>query len=287
MKKISIIIATVLLLTSCTNNKQQSGMETKANESGNIAVNPGDVVTGFSLTVAESKRLIAKGIKQHPMVQEKLKSGMIVIARGSTNTYVAEELIDLQAPHGKFVTGNISNDTVSMSGEKISEIVIIDGKQVEMPFKDALAALKEGDLIFKGGNLLNYERKQAAVTIGSEDGGTVRRLQPYSAGGPAHLIVPIGLEKEIGGDLSDYAKILTSNIQRDGVVPRLIIHQNGEIFTEIEAIKLFGNVNVIPFAAGGIAGNEGGISFAVYGAPQEVEKIKTLIASIKGEPAFL
>ncbi|MDR2147681.1 MAG: hypothetical protein LBE91_14605 [Tannerella sp.] len=262
-------------------------METKANESGNIAVNPGDVVTGFSLTVAESKRLIAKGIKQHPMVQEKLKSGMIVIARGSTNTYVAEELIDLQAPHGKFVTGNISNDTVSMSGEKISEIVIIDGKQVEMPFKDALAALKEGDLIFKGGNLLNYERKQAAVTIGSEDGGTVRRLQPYSAGGPAHLIVPIGLEKEIGGDLSDYAKILTSNIQRDGVVPRLIIHQNGEIFTEIEAIKLFGNVNVIPFAAGGIAGNEGGISFAVYGAPQEVEKIKTLIASIKGEPAFL
>jgi hypothetical protein len=246
-----------------------------------------DAMMAFSLTVSESKRLIAKGIKQHPLVRKKLKSGIIIITRGSTNTYIAEELANLQSPHGKFVTGNISNDTVSMGGDKIPEITLIDGRHVEMSFREALAALKKDDIIFKGGNLLNYERKQAAVTIGMDDGGTIGKIQPYSVEGLARLIVPIGLEKEMKGNLNDYAKVLASNIQREGFVPRLILHKNAEIFTEIEAIQLFGNVNVIPFAAGGIAGCEGSISFVVYGAPQKVEKVKTLISGIKGEPAFI
>jgi hypothetical protein len=246
-----------------------------------------DLLTAFSLSVAESKRLIAKGITVHPLVRQKLKSGMIIITRGSTNTYIAEELVQLQAPRGKFVTGNISNDTINMGDDKISEIVIIDGRQTEMPFKEALAALNIDDIIFKGGNLLNCERKQVAVTVGAADGGTTARIQPYSAKGPARLIVPIGLEKEVWGDLNDYVKILTSDIKREGIVQSLVLHENAEIFTEIEAIKLFGDVKIIPFAAGGIAGSEGSISLVICGKPEEVKKVMAVITEIKGEPAFI
>ena len=46
-----------------------------------------------SLTVSESKRLIAKGIAQHPAVKAALENGIVAVAKGTTNAYVAEELL--------------------------------------------------------------------------------------------------------------------------------------------------------------------------------------------------
>lgn len=43
-----------------------------------------------TLTPAESKRLIAKGVAAMPEVKNALGSGIIIFARGTTNTYVAE-----------------------------------------------------------------------------------------------------------------------------------------------------------------------------------------------------
>ncbi|MDR1524643.1 MAG: hypothetical protein LBS79_05210 [Tannerella sp.] len=292
MKQFISFIASVIISTSCKmDNKEtyKDFMENEQNIPSEIKRNRDDTVSCISLTVAESKRLIARGITKHPLVQRKLASGMIIITRGSTNTYIAEELTGLNAPHGNFVTGRItpSGKEITTEGERVPEIVIIDGKRVDMPFREALAALKKDDIVFKGGNLLNYEKKQVAVTIGSADGGTVGRIQPYTAEGPAHLIVPIGLEKEVYGNLYDYEKILSGDMKGKGFVPRVIVHKNAEIFTEIEAIKIFGDVHVIPYASGGIAGSEGAKSFAVYGSPAEVEKVLHLISEIQGEPPFI
>ncbi|MDR2679799.1 MAG: hypothetical protein LBC47_03210 [Tannerella sp.] len=292
MKQFILFIASVIIFTSCkTDNKETNKdfMENEKNISSETGFNSDDMVSCISLTVAESKRLIAKGIIKHPLVQRKLASGMIIITRGSTNTYIAEELTGLDAPRGNFVTGRITPNgkEIATEGERVPEIVIVDGKWVNMPFQEALAALKEDDIVFKGGNLLNYEKKQVAVTIGSTDGGTVGRIRPYTAEGPAHLIVPIGLEKEVYGDLYDYEKILSGNMKNRGFVPRVIVHKNAEIFTEIEAIKVFGDVNVIPYASGGIAGSEGAKSFAIYGSPAEVEKVLRIISEIQGEPPFI
>ena len=290
MKNYLLLIASsVIIFTSCKDNNEanKAAMENEKQQSAGIVINKDHVVSGFSLTVAEGKRLIAKGIAIHPLIQQKLKSGMIIITRGSTNTYIAEELMGLKALHGQFITGHISRKPVEVEGEKVSDIIIIDGKVTDITFNEAVGSIKKDDIIFKGGNLLNYEKKQVAVTIGGPDGGTVARIQPYTAEGPGRLIVPIGLEKEVHGDLSDYEKALSQDITKKGFVPRLIVHKNAEIFTEIEAVKLFGNVNVIPYASGGIAGSEGGISLAVYGPPAEVEKVMTIISEIQGEPPFV
>ena len=48
------------------------------------------------LTHSECKRLIARGIKEHPEVQEALKNGRIFVSRGSTTAYVLEELLEEQ-----------------------------------------------------------------------------------------------------------------------------------------------------------------------------------------------
>ena len=44
------------------------------------------------LTVSESKRLIAKGVAALPEVRRAMEEGMVVVATGTTNAYVLEEL---------------------------------------------------------------------------------------------------------------------------------------------------------------------------------------------------
>ncbi|MGD0953116.1 MAG: hypothetical protein ABR985_12115 [Methanotrichaceae archaeon] len=47
----------------------------------------------FVLTPAAGKRLIAKALVAHPAIQTALKSGTVAIIAGTTNGYVAEEIL--------------------------------------------------------------------------------------------------------------------------------------------------------------------------------------------------
>ena len=283
MKIIALAGLTFLLLSltpELKNKPEEKDMNLQTNE----------VVAGINLTVAEGKRLIAEGIANHPDVQKKMKSGMIIITKGTTNTYIAERLMGLNEPHGRFMIGNItpvSRGRVDSNLSKIPEIILVDGKLSEMEFSEALKKLRKDDIVFKGANLLNYEIGEAAVCIGSPYGGTTARIRPYICKGKSRLMIPIGLEKEVWGDLNEYEKFLSQDIKKLTPIPRLWVHNNGEIFTEIEALKVFGNVEAIPFASGGIAGREGGISLAVSGDPAEVQKVLEIVEKIQGTEHFV
>ena len=289
MKKIFISVGIAALFAACT------GQQTNHNEVATSRLTvpqlqEGDVIAGINLTVAESKRLIAKGIVNHPDVKAKLKSGTVVITSGTTNTYIAEELVNLDAPRGSFMTGHLipeGSTSVSAGLTRVPNITLIDGKSVDIDYEEAMKEMKEGDIVFKGANMLNYEKKQAAVCIGAPTGGTTSVIRNHTSNGKGRLIVPIGLEKEVYGDLSAYEQLLEKETEQLSYVPRVWMHHNAEIFTEVEALKVLAKVNVIPFAAGGIAGREGGISLAVYGSKAEVQKILDLIATIQGEPTFV
>ncbi len=47
----------------------------------------------FCVTTAMGKRLIGKGIAHHPQIQDVLEKGTLVIIAGTTNGYVAEEIL--------------------------------------------------------------------------------------------------------------------------------------------------------------------------------------------------
>lgn len=288
---ICFFVASLILASCGGNNKMESDMKEKTTTPVVFSLKPNEVMAGLNLTVSEGKRLIARGITYHPLVRQKLESGMIIITRGSTNTYIAEELANLKAPHGRFVTGNItpqSGTPIDFGADKVPEIILVNGKQVDMSYPDALAALKKDDIVFKGGNLLNYDKKQVAVTVAAKDGGTVGKLQPYTSGeGQAHLIVPISLEKEVPGDLNEYESVLSQDVKKENFIPRIVVHKNAEIFTEIEAIKLIGKVEIVPYASGGLAGREGGKSLAIYGDSLEVEKVLAVVSQIQGEKPFI
>ena len=292
MNKLFLFMIVAALFGACTNQggKNSITMSLSIKNDNSLKIKDGDVMAGINLTVAESKRLIAKGIANHPQVKEKLAKGMVIITSGTTNTYIAEELAGLDAPRGSFMTGNITpqnRGNVAEGLDRVPNIVLIDGQKADIDFEDALKQVSKGDIIFKGANLLNYDNKQVAVCIGAATGGTTSRIRPFTEEGKGHLIVPIGLEKQVYGDLNDYEKLFENEVERLSNVPRVWVHQNAEIFTEIEAIKTFAEINVAPFAAGGIAGREGGISLAIYGSKENVRKVLDIIAEIQGEEPFV
>ncbi len=249
-----------------------------------------ETINTVRLTVSEGKRLIAKGLFANDYVQSKLNKGMVIITRGTTNTYIAEEFVNYSGPRGSMVTGKIipqGQDDFTNGVDRVNDIVIVDGKVVDLSYTDALAKMTDGDVIFKGANLLNYEKGQAAICIGAPDGGTVARLMPYANNGSARWFIPIGLEKDCSGDLFEYSDMLALNSERRNKATLLWVTDKADIYTEIEAIKEFADVDVFPVAHGGVAGAEGGVSLLLCGSVEEVKKATAAAESVLGEAPFV
>ena len=110
------------------------------------------------LTHSECKRLIARGIKKHPEVQEALKKGRIFVSRGSTTAYVLEELLGEPIEKRHYVAGQMTGDKKtlyrfgSLKAEKrLKEVVIDKGvKRVVDDFKEALLSRAGLALLVQG-----------------------------------------------------------------------------------------------------------------------------------------
>ena len=94
------------------------------------------------------------------------------------------------------------------------------------------------------------------------------------------------LEKETTQDLFEIQKITNGDIQRGKGTVRLNVTQ-GNIYTEIEAMKEFADVDVHVTAKGGVDGAEGGVSLLICGTKAEVEKAENIVKQLQGEPAFI
>ena len=285
MKTINYILLTAIALSFSSCMQQ---LKEKKEAAGTIPQKAYEYMTTARLTVSESKRLIAKGIAANKDVKDRLENGIVIITLGTTNTYLAEELAGLSAPRGSFVTGRIfpsSKEDFARGMKRQSEIVLMKGKPADISYADALARMNAKDIVFKGANMVNYAKRQAAVCVGAPDGGTVAKLRKYTDEGKGRWIVPVGLEKETTQDLFEIQKITNGDIQRGKGTVRLNVTQ-GNIYTEIEAMKEFA-VDVHVTAKGGVDGAEGGVSLLICGTKAEVEKAENIVKQLQGEPAFI
>ena len=286
MKTINYILLTAIALSFSSCMQQ---LKEKKEAAGTIPQKAYEYMTTARLTVSESKRLIAKGIAANKDVKDRLENGIVIITLGTTNTYLAEELAGLSAPRGSFVTGRIfpsSKEDFARGRKRQSEIVLMKGKPADISYADALARMNAKDIVFKGANMVNYAKRQAAVCVGAPDGGTVAKLRKYTDEGKGRWIVPVGLEKETTQDLFEIQKITNGDIQRGKGTVRLNVTQ-GNIYTEIEAMKEFADVDVHVTAKGGVDGAEGGVSLLICGTKAEVEKAENIVKQLQGEPAFI
>ncbi|PKL57588.1 MAG: hypothetical protein CVV34_06720, partial [Methanomicrobiales archaeon HGW-Methanomicrobiales-5] len=159
----------------------------------------------FVITPAAGKRLIGKAIAKHAAVAAAIKKGTIVIVAGTTNGYVAEELLSalgqakefkrnrfyrgIVLPPGRPMTstGKLSGDSKFPGDVVIRDGVLQKGKTIF----DVVDDLCEGDVILKGANAVDLIQRRAAILIGDPKAGTIGVSQLAAVGRRVRLILPV------------------------------------------------------------------------------------------------
>lgn len=243
----------------------------------------------FVVTPAMGKRLIARALLQHPAVRAVLSAGRLVIVAGTTNGYVAEEVLGAVGQVAGFVRKGFrrgltvppETDSRRTKADFPGDVVLVDGEwQPGKTIFDVAGELCSGDVIVKGANAVNLAARQAAVLIGHPEAGTIGVALQAAAGRRVRLILAVGVEKRVDGDLTAIANALNSP-DADG--PRLL-PAPGELFTELDAIRLATGAEAFLSAGGGVYGAEGAVWIAVRGADSQVAAARKWIDSVKSEP---
>lgn len=251
----------------------------------------------YVLTPAAGKRLIGKALASHPVITSACQSGILAIIAGTTNSYVTEEIlaslgqaegftgkrffrgVTLPPSHPTTDSGRLTDESAFPGDVIIENGIWQKGKTIF----DVVDRMKEGDLILKGANALDVSRKRAAILIGHPKAGTIGVALQAVTGRRVRLILPVGLEKRIDGDLDVIAQKLNAPSAKG---PRLLPVQ-GQVFTEIDAIALLTEAEAELIASGGVCGAEGSIWLAVSGTAEQMTAAESLIKTIISEPPFV
>jgi hypothetical protein len=250
----------------------------------------------FVLTPAAGKRLIAKAVAQHETVRHALRQGTLVIVAGTTNGYVAEEILTAAGladgfTRNRFFRGITMPGPAARRGAGRSEepgpfpgdLVLVRGEwQQAKEIFHVVDDLREGDLILKGANAINLERRQAGILIGHPKAGTIGAALQVVTGKRVGLMLPVGLEKRVTADLfAVAAKLNAAGFQGPRLLP-----VPGQIMTELDAVKSLTGADAELTAAGGVCGAEGAVWLAISGTVDQCKSAEALLHAVAEEPPF-
>lgn len=239
-----------------------------------------------SLTPAESKRLIAKGTAAMPEVRNALENGWVIIARGSTNAFVAEEILKKElTPKSEYATGCIVEGELRINSSPNARTVYVmrQGSLVDTRPQEAIKEFGKDDVFIKGASAVDGSGEVGVLAAGT-DGGTIGYALPTLLARSAHLIVPVGLEKLIPSVAEASRKCGVFNYEYSTGLPcALIPVPNAKVVTEIQAFGVLAGVSGTHVASGGIGGSEGAVVLVLEGNKANIERALALVREIKGE----
>jgi len=239
----------------------------------------------FTLTPAESKRLIAKGVVAMPEVQEAREKGYLVVGRGSTNGYIAEELLNKPLEKEKYVAGQVIRGVLCAlhQGIRLRPVSFYKGELIEVEPGTLIEKLGPGDIVLKGANAIDSEGK-VGVVMASPVGGTMGEFYMAMKAQGVDMIYPVGLEKMVLSveEAAQYGGRL--NLDRTiGAPVGMACVADGIVITEIDAIDILFGIDAVHFASGGYGGAEGSVTIVVEGEDDDVNECVDFIETIKGE----
>ncbi|MBS3733867.1 MAG: hypothetical protein KGY99_02965 [Phycisphaerae bacterium] len=246
------------------------------------------------VTPAAGKRLIARGLTAHPAVRSALTDGTVVVVAGTTNGYLAEELLRAVGQDGAFTREGFCRGVVTPPSRArtaagrldddhpfAGDVILVKGQwQQGRQIFDVADDLGSGDVIVKGANAVDLDRREAAVLIGDPQAGTAASAIRGAAGRRVRLLIPVGLEKRVVEPLSDLARMLNA---ADATGPRLL-PLCGDVFTELDAVALLTGAEAHLVASGGVSGAEGASWLAVRGTEEQCRRADELLQSVADEP---
>ncbi|HPQ44085.1 MAG TPA: hypothetical protein PKZ42_07625 [Syntrophales bacterium] len=240
----------------------------------------------FTLTPAESKRLIAKAIVSIPEVRKAKEEGYLIVGRGSTNAYIVEELLGKSIEKEKYVAGQIIKGIYCalLQGVRLQPVTFHKNQVLDVEPSTVIDKLGPGDILLKGANAIDHTGA-VGIVMANPMGGTMGEFyMPMKARGGT-IIYPVGLEKMVPS--VDEASRMGGVFATDrsiGAPVGMICVADGIAYTELDALEELFEVEAVHFASGGYGGAEGSVSIIVEGDDDEVNQCVDYIEDIKGEP---
>ena len=236
------------------------------------------VTKEYVLTVAQSKRLIAKGAAKYGAVENAMKRGLVIVCPGTTNTYVLEELTGKPVKPFSFTTGmNLPQGVtppIASEAERLGYVTLRNGKVAgEIGLEEALKQLGPDDVVIKGANALNYR-------------GTRGKIMGVVTARKTHLVMPVGLEKEVADPIPDIAVTINAVYDKKNALCSMWSVCNAEIITELDAIEILADCAAVQISAGGVLGAEGAVRIAVSGEEENIERLDEIMGKVISEKPF-
>ena len=244
----------------------------------------------FTLTSAESRRLIAKAVVEMPEVKTAWEKAYLLLAGGTTNAFIAQELLDDKSIEPGRCTVGLSTDgllcVTAPDSRKSFPNVFLKGEPSEKTLAEALSDFHAETVVIKGANAVDMNGYIGVITSGF-DGGTIPRIIGPTTSKGLKWITPVGLEKLVPS-VQACAKALGGATHLDismGADPGMYCIGTTTVITEIEAIKILYGLEAHLICCGGIGGNEGAVTLTVDGEEETVKAVVDYLEkNIKGEP---
>lgn len=237
----------------------------------------------ISLTVNESKRLIAKGVVSLPEVKEAFKKAKIILKGGTTVSAISEEMVGMPLR----ISGRITKRGTVGAKDGLKDhphSVLIEKGEVEN-IDDTFVAVAKGlgrqDVVIIGGNALDLNGN-AAMMAGAPGGGNPGHAISGILTQGCRIIIPIGLEKLIPGAISEAIQAAGRDTDRAYGMAVGLIPLIGKVVTEKEAVEIVSDVRCTVIGRGGIHGAEGSTVMAVEGGENAIEQFLRIVDEIKG-----
>ena len=244
--------------------------------------------TVFTLTSAESRRLLAKAVVQMPEFKKAWERAYVLLAGGTTNAFIAQELLEQDSIEPARCTVGLSTNGLlcitSPDSRKSFPNVFFKGKAVDKTLAEALSDFHAETIVIKGANAVDAQGNVGIVTAGF-DGGTIPRvIGPVTSKGLKY-ITPVGLEKLVPSVPAAAAAVGATKIDISmGADFGMYCLSNTDVVTELEAIHMLFAVEGTLVCCGGVGGNEGAVTIAADGEEKNIKVlVEFLEQKIKGE----
>lgn len=240
----------------------------------------------FTLTPAESKRLIAKAVVQMPEMRAALKNAYVIIPGSTSNAFVAQELLGRDIVPSHYTAGIVTQGLLCVTDaddRATIPIILHKGQAVSVTIREALDDFHRDTVVIKGANAVDSEGNVGVITSGF-DGGTVAGIIGTVTSQGLKIIVPVGLEKLVVSvpDSARYTGAKTYDYSM-GADFGMYCLTNTTVVTEIQALKILFGVEAKHIASGGVGGSEGAVVMVMMGEEANVKEAIALIEGIKGE----
>ena len=245
----------------------------------------------FTLTSAESRKLIAKGVIASEPFKRAWKNAYVIFAGGTTNGVILQELPGGEKIDPAGSTFGITADGViclTAAEDRVNFTrVWYKGQPSQKSVQEALREQNPDTIAIKGGNAIDAEGNVGVLTA-SNNGGTVSAFYGSVVAQGLTMLMPVGLEKLIPSVPAAAKACKARDVDvAMGSIASMFCFGEATPITEIEALNILFGVQATLVAAGGTGDSAGAVTLLCEGTEEAVNGlIQFLEKEIKGAPAI-